>query len=197
MTVMDLLPGFDDPVRDAAVAFRAVLDAMARPGRIKALPVRPEAPQPLNAGAVTLALSLLDGDTPLWLSPALRSREVVDTLRFHTGAPIVEDAEAARFAFLPVGEVASVLEHLPIGTPEYPDRSATAVMLTEGFEAPEGRTLIGPGIDGSATLSVQGLTDDGWAALSRNAALYPLGVDTIFAGPDSLAALPRSSRIQV
>ena len=39
------------------------------------------------------------------------------------------------------------------------------------------------------------MTTDAWNALERNAMLFPLGVDTIFAGPDSLAAIPRSTRL--
>lgn len=192
---MELLPGFENPVRDAAVAFRAILDAMARPGRVNGLPVIPEAPAGLNAGAAVVVLSLLDGDTPVWISPSIRSEALEGYLRFHTGASIVSDPEAARFALFPASEAAEVLERLPIGTPEYPDRSATAILLVDGLNTAQGKVLTGPGIEGSARLSVTGMTAGGWEALSRNAALYPLGIDSVFAAPDSLAALPRSTTI--
>jgi len=44
-------------------------------------------------------------------------------------------------------------------------------------------------------LAPTGITGAAWGILAQNAELYPLGIDTIFAGPDSLAALPRSTRL--
>ena len=195
MTLTDLAPGFADPVRDAAVSFRAILDAMARPGELKLLPVKAPVPAPLNGAAVCIALSLMDPDTPYWLAPDLRNDRIIGHFSFHTGAPFDADIAKAQFAFFPVADLPQVMLDLAIGTDEYPDRSATAIALVPGFDVVGGARLAGPGIETTCDFAPGGMTADAWDALERNAMLFPLGVDTIFAGPDSLAAIPRSTRL--
>ena len=195
MSLTDLAPGFADPVRDAAVSFRTILDAMARPGDVKSLPVTAPVPAPFNAAAICVALSLLDPDTPYWLAPDLRNDRIIGHFSFHTGAPFEADIHKAQFAFFPVADLARVMKDLSIGTDEYPDRSATAIALVPGFDSAGGVRLAGPGIETTCDFAPGGMTTDAWNALERNAMLFPLGVDTIFAGPDSLAAVPRSTRL--
>ncbi|MAO91670.1 MAG: phosphonate C-P lyase system protein PhnH [Rhodospirillaceae bacterium] len=195
MTLTDLAPGFADPVRDAAVSFRTILDAMARPGELKLLPVKAPVPAPLNGAAVCIALSLMDPDTPYWLAPDLRNDRIIGHFSFHTGAPFDADIAKAQFAFFPVADLPQVMLDLAIGTDEYPDRSATAIALVPGFDVVGGARLAGPGIETTCDFAPGGMTADAWDALERNAMLFPLGVDTIFAGPDSLAAIPRSTRL--
>ena len=60
------LPGFEDPVRDAQVTFRAVLDAMARPGRLHHAGQNLTAPAPLDRATAAVLLTLIDNETPLW-----------------------------------------------------------------------------------------------------------------------------------
>jgi alpha-D-ribose 1-methylphosphonate 5-triphosphate synthase subunit PhnH len=168
---------------------------MARPGELKLLPVKAPVPAPLNGAAVCIALSLMDPDTPYWLAPDLRNERIIGHFNFHTGAPFDEDVTKAHFAFFTVADLARVMKDLSIGTDEYPDRSATAIALVPGFNAAGGVRLAGPGIETTCDFAPGGMTADAWDALERNAMLFPLGVDTIFAGPDSLAAIPRSTRL--
>ena len=80
--------GFADPVRDAQRCFRAVLDAMARPGRIAHVSgVTP--PSPLDVATAAVALTLVDHETKLWLDPAAGAAR--EWLRFHCGAPLTDD----------------------------------------------------------------------------------------------------------
>ena len=69
------LPGFTDPVTDAQATFRAVLDAMARPGTIHSAGECLAAPAPLDRATAAVLLTLVDHETPLWLdanaAPAL------------------------------------------------------------------------------------------------------------------------------
>ena len=84
------MPAFSQPVFDMQRVFRVVLDAMSRPARLCRLPVFPQSvPDGLSPVLADLALTLCDGESPLWLSPGLRKDETTTWLRFHCGCPIV------------------------------------------------------------------------------------------------------------
>lgn len=187
MTPDALTGGFATPPLDSARAFRAALDALSRPGTIHRLDgVTPPAPMSVAAG--TLALMLLDGTTPVHLAGAHDCAAVRDWLTFHTGAPLVGAAEAA-FAF-GTWEALHPVERFAIGTPEYPDRSATLVIDTDTLAA-EGARLSGPGIRNAANLSLPETT-----AFSTNRALFPLGFDAFLTCGNLIAGLPRSTIVE-
>ncbi len=187
MQVDALTGGFDDAPRAAARAFRAILDAMARPGRIVTL-AGAAPPAPLSVAAGVAVLTLVDRTTPLWLAPSHDHAPLRDWITFHTGAPLV-GPEAAVFA---LGDWAGMmpLTRFALGTPEYPDRSATLIVERAGLEA-TGARLTGPGIEGVAHLN---LPDPAAFALNRGAA--PLGLDVILTAGVTLAAVPRSTRVE-
>lgn len=180
---MALGPGFPDAARDSARAFRAAMRAMARPGDIHTVE-GPAAPG-LSVAAAVLLLTLTDRTTPVCLLGD--AAEARDWLTFHTGAPGAEPGTAV-FAVGTWADLAP-LERFPVGTPDYPDRSATLIVECPALE-PRGTRLTGPGIERAAFLP---LPDAG--AMARNAALYPLGLDFFLTAGRSLAALPRSTRI--
>ena len=82
------LPGFADPVEEAQATFRAVLDAMARPGTLHRAGERLAPPVPLDQAAAAVLLTLVDNETPLWLDAAAAAAR--DWLAFHCGATVVE-----------------------------------------------------------------------------------------------------------
>ncbi|WP_299727035.1 phosphonate C-P lyase system protein PhnH [uncultured Tateyamaria sp.] len=185
MEQTSLSGGFADPSLDAADAFRAVMQAMARPGRMYeiggAVP-----PAPLSVAAGTVIMTLCDPDTGVHLAGACDVPALRDWITFHTGAPLV-DAARATFVVGAWGDVP--LDALPIGTPDYPDRSATVIVEMETLVS-VGATLRGPGIRDSAQLNLPEI-----AAFQRNAALFPLGLDFIFTSGAQIAALPRSTKV--
>lgn len=182
-----LTGGFGDPATDAAAVFRSVLQAMARPGRIES--VRGAAPPPPCSPAAGAALlTLVDSTTPLHLAGGHDCDGLREWVRFHTGAPLVGRADAA-FA-LGTWDALVPLADYPLGTPEYPDRSATLIVDLPALSA-TGARLTGPGIRDAARLS---LPDP--AALAANAARFPLGLDFILCAGDRLAALPRTTRVE-
>lgn len=188
MTETALTGGFSDAPQQSARAFRAAMNAMARPGLIERVDGA-EPPAPMSKAAGVLALVLLDGETPVHLAGALDCPQVRDWITFHTGAPFV-GREFCAFAFgawddlMPLGGYR-------IGTAEYPDRSATLIVELPALTA-AGAILHGPGIRDSAALNLPDVT-----ALQRNAAQFPLGLDFFFTCGDALAALPRSTKIEV
>ena len=181
-----LTGGFSDAPREAAYAFRALMNTMARPGTIECL-TGAEPPAPLSVAAGTLLLTLADAETPVFLAGAVDTSEVRDWIAFHIGAPL-SSAEAAMFA---CGTWAALqpLDAFRIGTPAYPDRSSTLI-VERGSLKPHGVNLSGPGIKDMAALN---LPD--FEAFSQNAELFPLGLDFYFTSGDKVAALPRSTRI--
>ena len=183
---MQAAGGFRDAPAEAAVAFRAAMTALARPGRIERV-AGAAPPAPLSVAAGVLLLTLVDADTPLHLAGAADTAEIRDWLAFHTAAPLVGPDRAA-FA-LGRWEALPPLDAFPQGTPDYPDRAATLIVELDRL-APEGAALEGPGIATRAALS---LPDP--AAFRANHARFPLGIDAFFTCGDRLAALPRSTRV--
>lgn len=188
--------GFTDVAVNSACAFRAIMQAMARPGVPVALETGLSAPAPLNSAAAAVALTLCDFQTPVWLSAALRTERVERYLRFHTGAPLVAQPEEAQFAFLDCDEEQPSLPLFAAGTHEYPDRSATLVIQARRYNDRD-VLLSGPGIKGTVAFGVDGLTQAFWSAMAENHAGFPTGIDVIFAAPAGIAALPRSTALRV
>ncbi|MBV1866781.1 MAG: phosphonate C-P lyase system protein PhnH [Marinosulfonomonas sp.] len=185
MQANTLSGGFADPATQSAHAFRSVMEAMARPGTIQDIHgVAPPAPLSPAMGAVLL--TLCDTETPVYLAGDMDCEAARAWLAFHTGAPFVGPAHCM-FA---VGKWDTIapLEVYPIGTSEYPDRSAT--LIVECSELAAGATLTGPGIKDQATLSLPELE-----AFQANRTLFPLGLDFIFTCGERLAALPRSTEV--
>lgn len=186
MSAHALEGGFQQPAIDAAHAFRAVMDAMARPGVINTV-AGAQPPAPLSIAAGVCLLTLCDHETPVHLAASHDQPQVREWIAFHTGAPL-SSADACHFA---VGNWDSLqlLSNYPQGTSEYPDRSATLLVEVERL-ASEGAVLSGPGISEKAMLSLPDI-----APFQNNHKQYPLGLDFIFTSEDQVAALPRSTEV--
>lgn len=190
----DLSPGFVDPVLDAQGSFRAILDAMARPGTIHRPAKLPPAAGPLGPAAAAVCLTLMDLDTPVWLDGA--AQPAAAYLGFHCGSPVVADPAAASFAVIADARSVGPLDRFAIGEADYPDRSATLIVQVAALAASGGYRLSGPGIASQARLLVDGLDPAFAGQWQSNTARYPLGVDVIFAAADTVAALPRTTRLE-
>lgn len=183
----DLLAGFGDPVRDSQSVFRAVMDAMARPGRVHRV-IGPLVP-PLDPATAAVLLTLVDGETPLWLDDDVAA--AWEWIAFHCGA---RRAPAAAAAFAVV-KGPTALTRFPAGSDEAPETSATIILQVEALGAGDALRLSGPGLAGEETLRVTGLPAsfiDFWQGNRRS---FPRGVDVILCAGDRLAALPRTVEI--
>jgi alpha-D-ribose 1-methylphosphonate 5-triphosphate synthase subunit PhnH len=189
--------GFADPVFNAQTVFRAVMDAMARPGSVLPLPALARPPAPLWATAGAIALALCDNDTPLWLDPALQASVAVKSwLGFHAGTPSANTPADAHFALIasPAGMMA--LDGFSQGTQDYPDRSTTLILQISDLTSGTPLLLEGPGIETSATFAPARMPRHFVEQWKQNNQRFPRGVDIILATPDGVACLPRTTRIK-
>ena len=183
-------------VLTAQASFRAVLDALAAPGTVRPLAAAVTAPGRLMTTAAAVALALCDHDTPVWLDAALgEDHDVAAWLRLQCGCRVVAEPAAAAFAFIGAPQALPSLDAFNLGTPDFPDRSATIVLQVEQLRAGTPLTLCGPGIRDRNGLHASGLPADMPARLAANRALFPRGVDFILTAPSEIAALPRSVRL--
>lgn len=196
-------PRQDDRSHAYALAFRAALEAMARPGTLRrAEPSRP-APEPLSPAAAALLGVLSDADAPYWLAPSLSTPEIIAYARFETGAAPAATPEQAAFLFGAWRELAPLATEgrLSIGSPEYPDRSATLIVALCELDAAAGadrRPLVfsGPGVKEANAVHARGALDGFIAFAERNRRLFPLGIDLFLTAGDAVVGAPRTAHIR-
>ena len=191
-----------DPVFGAQATFRGVLDAMSRPGTICRLPAAdPTAPLPATRFALAVLQTLLDHEVGFAVV-APQNDAIAESaaayLRETTGSRVVPIA-AADYV-LALGPLpADLPTALKRGTPAYPDESATLLCLVPSFDtdaSDSSVTLSGPGVPGTRTLRLPGLTPADLASLAAANAEPPLGIDLILVDPAGhLICLPRSTHV--
>ena len=191
MNLNEIAVGFANPSLGTQKVFRQVLEAMAHPGRIIELdewvPV-----EGLDEATTAVALALLGFETSLW-SDLPRSSSAVQWLSFHCGSPMGTSASEADFALITRPAAMPRLESFCLGSEGSPHISTTLIVQVEQLEARRGRRLTGPGIKGSCDLDVQGLPGHFWSSRKNARALFPMGVDILFACNNRIAAMPRTT----
>ena len=187
-----LQPGFADPVHDAQRAFRAALDALARPGR------RVDLGQSipglaLSAAMAHLLLALTDDGSAVWWQDG--GAATAQWLRFHTGAGVAPTPQAAAFASIlePAGMPA--LEAFTQGTAESPELSATLLIEVRSFNEGPALQWHGPGIANGCGVRLDGVPPGFWTHWQANHARFPQGVDVIFTCGAQAMGLPRTTRV--
>ncbi len=200
--------GFADPVHGSQQTFRALLGAMAEPGRLHELPpaalegLQPEDRElqpPVGLAMAATLLTLLDAGTPLHLAGELGKESLRGWVRFHTGAR--DSRSTCGFTVARAVDVdATLRERLDLGSDEAPHSSATLIVEVEGVsEGPAcgavALALRGAGIDGVRRLDVSGLDPDFWRWRIALQPEFPRGIDLILVSGRRIAAIPRSSRI--
>jgi alpha-D-ribose 1-methylphosphonate 5-triphosphate synthase subunit PhnH len=185
---------FENPIHDAQQTFRALLSATSRPGTMVQPPLPRATPSPFTSALCSIALTLFDDTTTVWLDDTLATEDVLRYLRFHTGATIVAEQSDAAFGVIIDARNLSDFGAFSVGDATYPDRSATLIVqlpsLTGGAEV----TLSGPGIERTTTVSPTGLPDGFWHWWKKNANRYPCGIDMIFTDGTAVMGLPRTTK---
>jgi alpha-D-ribose 1-methylphosphonate 5-triphosphate synthase subunit PhnH len=190
----DLAPGFEDPVADSQAVFRATMEAMARPGTHGVVRVELVPPAPLGPAMAAVALSLLDYETRFWIPET--ASDARGWIRFHTGARAAREAEEADFVLVPAMYSPPNLDSLRLGTDEEPESSATVLVEVTSFGAGTRLVLSGPGVDGKNRLEVEGLDSGLLAARRALSTMFPRGVDLILTAGRTIAAIPRTTRLE-
>jgi len=200
MTDALLKPGFSQPVRDAQQAFRMLLKVMSEPGVIRSLRQAPGI-DPLAPAGVSVLLALCDQTTSVWLAPVFNSAAIRTNLNFHAGAPVVSEAAEADFVMSTPGQLPP-LAQLKAGEAEYPDRSCTLVVQLEQLDTEAGGELIeldlrGPGIPGRRRMYVSQPGSELLNYLTERPHPFPLGLDLILVCGERVAAIPRTTVVEV
>lgn len=191
MTLSVALPGFADPVADAQRCFRAVLDAMAKPGSIHDAPTGLQPPSGLDAATAAILLTLIDSETPLWLAEDFAPAR--DWVVFHCGATCVAQPPSAAFA---VCRALPDFSDLHAGSHDAPEGSATVILQIERLGFGQNYRLHGPGLRSEASLAAEGLPVGFPMMWARNHRHFPRGIDLILCAGARLTALPRSVTVE-
>lgn len=182
--------GFADPIGDAQTCFRAVLDAMARPGTLHRTGIDLVPPAPLCPAAAAVLLTLIDQDAPVALDPQHEAAR--EWLAFHAGARFTAPEDAA-FAFATDWPG---LDALRPGSHEAPEDGATLVLQVGSLGTGRQLRLRGPGIETYTDLGVAGLPHDFPQLWAANRQRFPQGVDLVLCAGTALAALPRTVYVE-
>jgi alpha-D-ribose 1-methylphosphonate 5-triphosphate synthase subunit PhnH len=199
MTTIAKLPaGFADKVLSAQSTFRSVMDAMARPGSLQQAVAAVGTPRPMMHGTAAIALTLFDHDTPIWLDAEMSATsEVAKWLKFHSGAPVVDNPAICSFALIGNGAALPDLSNFSFGTNEYPDRSTTLILQVDSLKHGSAYELRGPGIDGTASLRAMIAPADLFDRLALNETMFPRGIDVVLVSGETIVAIPRTTRLAV
>jgi alpha-D-ribose 1-methylphosphonate 5-triphosphate synthase subunit PhnH len=188
-----LAAGLPDTVQASQQAFRAVLDALARPGRTHEVGVTlPDVA--LGGACARLLLSLCDEETPVWWQDA--DTGVQSWLQFHTGARVTQQPKAASFAVLNRLGEAPELADFAVGSGESPEFSTTLVIELPALQGGPVLEWRGPGIQDMQRVSLVGVPSSFWAQWQANHAAFPCGVDIVFTCGDRAMGLPRTTRVR-
>jgi alpha-D-ribose 1-methylphosphonate 5-triphosphate synthase subunit PhnH len=185
------LPGFQDPIHDSQQTFRALLDALARPGLPQSIP-QVAAPSGLVSGCAAAALTLLDLETTVWLQPGL-SKAVHGWLLFHTGCKFTDHPHTADFALIWDVKALPNLDSFHWGHPEYPEASTSLLLQLPNLSGGDSITLRGPGILREVDVGIP-VADDFWVQWQAMTACYPIGLDSWCFSGNQVLGLPRTAR---
>ncbi|HEY9621315.1 MAG TPA: phosphonate C-P lyase system protein PhnH [Crinalium sp.] len=190
--MITLLPGFQNAVHDAQTTFRALLEALAHPGRSCPIPLTTTPPPGITSAFAAACLTLLDLETQVWLQPG---SDIESWLRFHTGCRFTNEPQQANFAVIWEADRLPSLQAFNSGTAEYPESSTTLLIQVERLVGGETVVLQGPGILGERAIAPR-LPTQFWQQWSSNHHTYPLGVDVFLFDQTHVMGLPRTIAIQ-
>lgn len=184
-----------DNALDTQRTFRALLDAMSRPGEVFTVEFDTKCPSALEPAAAAIARCVFDHDTEIWMGDGIAGVEVFDFLKFHCGCPITKSGIVADFAIVCSRSGLPGVTQFKQGSDSFPDRSTTLIVQVADLEAGPPINITGPGIETESTLNVAGVADYFWQERREQNEIFPRGVDIVFVCGNRMVALPRSTRL--
>ena len=181
-------------------AFRAAMDAAARPGKVHVLPLQGAAsPTGLDASLDTLVRMFVDqAVTFAYLGAAVRERAIAAETRSRA-------VGAAQAAFVVVPHestdptVAYAVEKATCGTLIAPDKGATVLigcdaLFQDSVDGMQGFAVAGPGVKGETRFYA---TSDVWQrAREERGDEYPCGIEIVLVDKAGrIVVIPRSSEV--
>lgn len=189
--------GFSNPVGQSNTVFRRVLEAMSHPCRVLDCGVALAPPAPLGPAAAAVLLTLADLDAPIWLDGPARLPDVESFLRFHTGAPLVGDPGKAAFVVATAAKRAPSLHDLPQGSDLTPEQGCTLIIEADDLTTEDGYVMSGPGIAKPQRFVAHGISERFWIERWELQTRFPRGIDIVFTSGRMIAALPRTTKVEI
>lgn len=186
--------GFGDPIRHSQQAFRALLDAMAHPGRRVQVGGEIGHPPGLAPSLAAALLTLCDFETPVLIGQGFDARALQHWLRFHTGAPVVTEHAHAAVALLDGSHMPS-LDNFSLGSDEAPEKGATLLVQVSTLDGPAALQWSGPGMKNGETMPLFGLPEWLWRQRLLLGSAFPRGLDIYLCHRSGLVGLPRSTAL--
>ena len=183
-------------------AFRRLLQAMSRPGKVYVLPPMPAAGSEPWSAMLLLLDSLLDQEVSFTVIGGNGSGELQLLIAGRTRCRAT-DIRQADFLVVAYGDSAGEILRAKRGTLQYPDRSATVVFGVQSLLFTEDRqstiALTGPGIREEVLLGpIKGLGPHEMEHLRELNSEFPLGVDVVFIDAvGRVLCIPRSTNIRI
>lgn len=185
-----------DFVHDGQRVFRALLEAMANPGRI--CDIHTEAHHFVGDQCALLAIgcTLLDNEEKMYVEKNRHLAEELHSLTLSRETSL----EEADFVFLSselnMGALEQIFSHAKHGSYADPHTSATVILFTPEIEGETVLTLSGPGIDGERSLFTNAYVKNVVECMNELGIEYPLGIDLIFCDvKGQLLAVPRLIKV--
>lgn len=179
-----------DPIWQAEtqqIHFRLLLDVMSRPGRCHLLHATPAE----GSVALSVLASLLDREVSLADPHGLLREQDWPMLQATVAIP-----EQADFILCDGLYIPSFTPRL--GSLPSPEQSATLILVVNELGRGDScLRLTGPGIADVETLVVEGLAEEWISARNEWVSAFPLGVDMILVAEQQVAALPRTTRVEL
>ncbi len=192
--------GFEDAVLESQEAFRAILSAMAHPGRIVSVRAPSVIPRDLHPASWVVLLTLADDSVRFWTDLPI-DHETRWAVQSACRVRTVSEPQEADLALVVDPSSLAVPIAFQIGTEEEPYLSATVIVqvfsLSTEPSSPRGQAMLlsGPGIQERSTLFVDGCPKGFWDWRRQLEAFYPRGVDLLLVHENNLVALPRSTHV--
>lgn len=176
-----------DPVHGTRETFRALCDAMSRPGTIQQTPDAP--------ADHAVAAMLVDHEIKMHTSDDTLREGLSAQGRLQDTQP--EDADIVHTHGVPSWDVGELAR----GSLVEPSGGATVIYRVESLSTDPGDNLTtsllsGPGVPEPRAVSV-GLPASELDAIAAAQSTYPRGVDVIFTAVDQVVAIPRSVSMEV